>query len=116
MKQSMSSFRVLAVGCLAATLAGLLGCKKKAGFADAEMISVPAAQQTAPALGIDPKSLPSTDVLYTAITKYMTANQGRAAKDVNELVEKGFLKPLPPLPPGKRYYLDQRGATLKIVD
>ncbi|MEN9576099.1 MAG: hypothetical protein RL514_3954 [Verrucomicrobiota bacterium] len=67
-------------------------------------------------LGIPTNVLPDTVVLYEAITKHMTANQGRAAKDVEDLVAKGFLKPLPPLPPGKRYELNQRSAVLSIVD
>ncbi len=44
------------------------------------------------------------------------AERNRAAKSLDELVEKGFLKPLPALPPGKRYDLDQRSVTLTIVD
>ena len=74
------------------------------------------ATEVAPALGIPTNALPSHAVLYEAITKHMTVNQGRAAKDVEDLVAKGFLKPLPPLPPGKRYHLDQRSAVLSIVD
>lgn len=31
-----------------------------------------------------------------------------------ELVQHGLLKPLPALPPGKRYELDQRAAVLTI--
>ena len=46
----------------------------------------------------------------------MTLNGGRAAKNVEELVQRGLLKPLPALPPGKRYELDQRSAILTIVD
>ncbi len=79
------------------------------------MSSVPITE-AAPALGIQPADLPDQKALYEAITKYMTANQGRAAKDVEELVQKGFLKPLPPLPSGKRYHLDQRAAVLSILD
>ncbi|MSU28470.1 MAG: hypothetical protein EXS27_11220 [Pedosphaera sp.] len=60
--------------------------------------------------------MPDHKTLYAAINKYMGANQGRAAKNLDELVEKGFLKPLPPLPSGKRYDLDQRSVTLTIVD
>lgn len=65
---------------------------------------------------MQPSDLPDHKALYTAITKYMTANQGRAAKDVYQLVEQGYLKPLPALPPGKRYELDQRSAILTIVN
>lgn len=79
------------------------------------MSSVPV-KEAAASLGIQPADLPDQKVLYEAVTKYMSANQGRAAKDVDELVQKGFLKPLPPLPAGKRYYLDQRAAMLSILD
>ncbi len=79
------------------------------------MSSVPI-NEAAAAAGIQPSALPKQQELYDAITKHMSANQGRAAKDVEELVKKGFLKPLPPLPPGKGYYLDQRAAVLSILD
>lgn len=93
------------------------GCRKRRGGADAaSAASGPEASQAAESMGIDVKSLPSQQVLYEAITKHMTANQGRAAKSVDELVQRGFLKPLPALPPGKRYELDQRAAVLTIVD
>jgi hypothetical protein len=91
------------------------GCRKRRGAA-ATPPSGPEAVQAAESMGIDAKSLPSQQALYEAITKYMTANQGRAAKNVDELVQRGFLKPLPALPPGKRYELDQRAAVLTIVD
>lgn len=89
------------------------GCRKKSV---AVSPLTPPATETAANLGIKPEALPSHQVLYDAITKHMTASQGRAAKDVNELVQKGYLKPLPELPPGKRYDLDQRSAILRIVD
>lgn len=93
------------------------GCRKRKNGADAaSSASGPEAAQAAESMGIDVKSLPSQQVLYEAITKYMTANQGRAAKGVDELVQRGLLKPLPALPPGKRYELDQRAAVLTIVD
>lgn len=111
----LSNYRLF-LGLLAVGLVGLSGCKKKSTGTAADYQNTPSATQTAPSLGIKPEDLPSHQVLYDAITKYMTANQGRAAKDVDELVAKGFLKPLPPLPPGKRYDLNQRSAILKIVD
>ncbi|NBR86363.1 MAG: hypothetical protein EB141_02740 [Verrucomicrobia bacterium] len=98
---------------LAIMLASFCACRKKAPAQD---LAVPPAEEVAAKLGIQPAMLPNRDALYDAITKFMMANKGRAAKDVHELVEKGFLKPLPTLPPGKRYELDQRGATLRIVD
>ena len=112
----MPLHRLFILGLLAAAIAGLSGCKRKASDNVPANQNTPPATQTAPSLGIKPEDFPSHQALYDAITKYMTANQGRAAKNVDELVAKGFLKPLPALPPGKRYDLDQRSAILKIVD
>ncbi len=105
----MKDFAILLL--MVATL--LPACRKKSG---PPASTTPPAEQVAAQFGVDPTALPSQAVLYDAISRYMAANQGRAAKDVKELVEKGFLKPLPALPPGKRYDLDQRGVTLRIVD
>lgn len=103
------------VTILLAIIALTAGCRKRRGAA-APPPSGPEAAEAAASMGIDPKALPSQQALYEAITKYMTANQGRAAKGVDELVQRGFLKPLPALPPGKRYELDQRAAVLTVVD
>lgn len=89
------------------------GCRKKRGESNAPVIP---ASEIAASVGVKPSDLPSQKVLYDAISKYMSQNKGRAAKDVDELVQKGFLKPLPPLPAGKRYELDQRSTVLSIVD
>jgi hypothetical protein len=114
----MSTFRTLAkakrIGFLLAVGVSLCACKKRSAPVEA-MSKVPI-KEAASAIGIQPSDLPDHQALYDAITKYMTANQGRAAKDVDELVQKGFLKPLPPLPSGKRYHLDQRAAVLSILD
>lgn len=91
----------------------LVACRR--GKSSSATSAVPASE-TAVALGIQPSALPDHQALYAAINKYMGANQGRAARDLDELVQKGFLKPLPPLPPSKRYDLDQRSVTLTIVD
>lgn len=91
----------------------LVACRRNRSAPSAATLP---ASESAAALGVAASALPDHKALYDAITKYMTANQGRAAKDVEELVQKGFLKPLPPLPPGKRYELDQRAAVLAIVD
>lgn len=97
----------------AAALAG--GCRKRPNNATSPS-SGPEASEAAASMGIDAKALPSQQALYDAITKFMMANEGRAAKNVDELVQRGLLKPLPTLPAGKRYELDQRGALLTIVD
>ncbi len=91
----------------------LVACRKKK--ADPAANAIPASESAA-ALGIQASTLPDNKTLYAAINKYMAANQGRAAKSLDELVNLGFLKPLPPLPPGKRYELDQRAVLLTIVD
>ncbi len=92
---------------------GTSGCRKKSAPVSP---LIPPATETASAIGLKPEDLPNHKALYDAITKYMAANQGRAAKDIHELVAKGYLKPLPPLPPGKHYDLDQRSAILRIMD
>lgn len=99
--------------CFFLCLTCLPGCRKKQ--TDAIKAQAPASEVAA-SVGVQTADLPTQEVLYKAITKYTTANQGHAAKDVEELVAKGYLKPLPALPPGKRYYLDQRSAVLKIGD
>ncbi len=113
-----NSFHLLRMGKLSllslllGTCLGVAGCRKK-GQSNAPVIP---ASEVAASVGVKPADLPSQKVLYDAIAKYMSQNQGRAAKDVDELVQKGFLKPLPPLPAGKRYELDQRSTVLSIVD
>jgi len=92
------------------------GCRKRQGKTTTSTSSGPEATEAAASVGVDPKALPNHQTLYDAISKYMMANNGRAAKNVDELVQRGFLKPLPALPPGKRYELDQRSAILTIVD
>ncbi len=59
--------------------------------------------------------LPSRDEIYVATRKF-AMEQRRPAKDIEELVQKNYLAPLPPLPPGKKYLLNQRGASLQVVD
>ena len=76
----------------------------------------PVTGYTAPPAVIGNDGMPSQQTFYHAIQKYMNEHQGRAAKDVNELVEKGYLPALPPPPPGKRYELDQRFNILKVVN
>lgn len=107
----MKTFKIAGWACLVCLT--MVACRKKGSAPAAN--AVPASESAA-ALGIQPSALPDHQTLYAAITKFMGANQGRAAKDVDDLVAKGFLKPLPPLPPGKRYELDQRSALLTIVN
>jgi hypothetical protein len=90
------------------------GCRKRTNRTEGG-VRVPAAEVAA-SVGVQPQDLPSQQALYDAITKYMSTHNGRAARDVEELVQTGLLKPLPKLPANKRYELDQRAAVLGIVD
>ena len=116
---------ILPVGLvLALTLAG---CSKEAA-PPPQRVTTPVLAEPPPATPSSPgettpaptpvraASLPSHQVLYDAIQKYMFEHQGRAAKDVHELVAKGYLPSLPPPPPGKKYDLNQRSAVLQVVD
>ena len=58
---------------------------------------------------------PSRDEIYEATRKF-GMEQRRPAASLEELVSKGYLKPIPPPPPGKKYVLNQRGASLMVVD
>ncbi len=108
--------RLYCLSAILLTVAALAGgCRKRAKNATSPS-SGPEASEAAASMGIDAKALPSQQALYDAIAKFMMANGGRAAKNVEELVQSGLLKPLPALPPGKRYELDQRAAILTIVD
>jgi len=111
----MGQFSLLAVVVAAVVLLSS-GCRKRRGESAPSISNGPAATEAAARIGIDPKALPSHQNLYDAITNFMMANGGRAARNVEELVQRGFLKPLPVLPPGKHYELDQRSAILSIVD
>ena len=118
---------------------GLVGCRKKQeppsiqtpAHAPAKLLLESAPDATAtpnPGAASPPVSaapaaegqreggLPSQQVLYDAIQKYIAEHQGRAAKDVDELVSRGYLPKLPPPPSGKKYLLNQRFATLDLVD
>lgn len=97
---------VTAVVCVVA----FFGCKKKRLQAAGAGDSVVAIE------GAKGSDFPTADELYKAVNKYMAANQGRAAKNLDELIAKGYLKPVPPPLAGKRYELDQREMTLRLVD
>jgi hypothetical protein len=66
--------------------------------------------------GIDPESkLPDSEAVYQATRKFAEKNR-RQAKDLDELIATGFLPKLPAPPPGKKYLLNQRDASLRVVD
>lgn len=76
-----------------------------------------------PALGLPPvpavvnsePHLPQHAVLFNAFYKFVN-DKGRVAKNVEELVATGYLTPLPPPPPGKKYLLNNQSLELKLVD
>lgn len=59
--------------------------------------------------------LPSRDEIYEATRKF-GMDFKRPASGIEELVSRGYIKPIPPPPPGKKYVLNQRGASLMVVD
>jgi hypothetical protein len=60
--------------------------------------------------------MPERETIYAGIQKYMSEHHGRAAKGIEELVAGHYIPALPSPPPGKKYELDQRFATLTVVD
>ena len=73
----------------------------------------PAADRT-PAT-MRPDGLPDGPTLYQAVQKFMIARKGYAPKTVDDLVLGGFLPPISPPPPGKKYELDARGCVINVV-
>lgn len=117
--------------CVCFLSLALAGCKKaeepvsakKTVIASPPPATLPASPpangpaDSAPApVPVAASALPSHDVLYKGVQKYMFEHQGRAAKGVDELVAKGYIPALPTPPPGKKYDLDQRFIILKVVD
>lgn len=68
----------------------------------------------APATSSDPH-LPQHNELFNAFYKFVS-DKGRVARNVEELVSAGYLAPLPPPPPGKKYHLDNQSLALRVVD
>jgi len=76
----------------------------------------PAAQQPAiePAK-IDDKGIPDSNFIYLTTRRFLQ-EQKRSARDLDELISMGYMPPLPKLPPGKKYLLNQRAATIQVVE
>jgi hypothetical protein len=72
-------------------------------------------QPSAPIPQRSENEMPGRDEIYNATRRY-AMEQRKNVMTVEDLVSKGYLKPLPPPPPGKRYLLNQRGASISIVD
>ena len=118
----------LKAGVLLLLLALLLaGCKKDesppspaqadTGNKEVEIkLDAPAAltQPIAPPK-INDRGLPDADFIYNTTRRFLM-EQKHPAKDLEELLAKGYMPPLPPLPPGKKYILNQRAAMIQIVD
>jgi hypothetical protein len=62
-----------------------------------------------------PGELPDYNVISRAVNGFLVKYQ-RPPRDIEELVAQGFLNKLPPPPPGKKYVLNQRMASLTVVD
>ncbi|GDY24020.1 hypothetical protein LBMAG56_53670 [Verrucomicrobiota bacterium] len=73
----------------------------------------PAAALAAPKL--NNQGIPDADFIYNTTRRFME-EQKRPAKDLEELVAKGYMPPLPAPPPGKKYVLNQRAAMIQLVD
>ena len=69
-----------------------------------------------PQATLRPDGLPDGPTLYSAVQKFIIARKGYAPKTVDELVLGGFLPPIPPPPPGKKYDLDARGCVINMVN
>jgi len=109
------AFKTLLVFC-AVLVVLATGCRKRtlAAQSGGEVISQPG-PSTKAAAGTTEARIPTQEDIYQATRKYMERNK-RPAATAEELVAAGLLAPLPPVPPGKKYVLDQRAASLLLVD
>jgi hypothetical protein len=64
---------------------------------------------------IDDKGIPDSSFIYVTTRRFLQ-EQKRPARDLDELITMGYMPPLPKLPPGKKYILNQRAASIQIVD
>lgn len=107
----------------------LSGCDKPKPVArELPRIAQPSGSNTnkrdaTPTLGLPPlptgistdPHLPQPSELFNAFYKFVN-DKGRVAKNVEELVATGYLTPLPPPPPGKKYLLNNQSLDLRVVD
>lgn len=63
----------------------------------------------------DPKGLPDMEFIYNTTARFML-EQNRPAKDLEELIAMGYMPKLPPPPPGKKWFHNQRAALIYLVD
>lgn len=126
----------LIVGCLSVGLLGSAGCRRKrdqvqdsGSQAPAAAPGSPAASPAPAALPTDGKSAPASQSLPPVASipanHFSTLSQAlltfrrdkqRAPKDWQELITTGYLKALPPAPPGKRYTFHPQSLDVLMVN
>ena len=77
-------------------------------------------ETTRPAATVEPaklnaQGLPDMDFIYNTSRRFFV-EQKRFARDLEELVAMGYMPKLPTPPPGKKYVINQRSATISLVD
>lgn len=126
----------LIVGCLCVGLLGLAGCRRKrdqvpdsGSQAPATAPGASAASPAPTASPTDGKSAPTNQPLPPVASipanHFSTLSQAlltfrrdkqRAPKDWQELITTGYLKALPPAPPGKRYTFHPQSLDVLMVN
>ena len=126
----------LIVGCLSVGLLGSAACRRKrdqvqdsGSQAPAAAPGSPAASPAPAALPTDGKSAPASQSLPPVASipanHFSTLSQAlltfrrdkqRAPKDWQELITTGYLKALPPAPPGKRYTFHPQSLDVLMVN
>lgn len=126
----------LLVGCLCLGLLGSAGCRRKRDQGPNSGSQAPAADPGAPAAppgltapATDSKSAPASQSLPPVASipanHFSTLSQAlltfrrdkqRAPKDWQELITTGYLKALPPAPPGKRYTFHPQSLDVLMVN
>jgi hypothetical protein len=113
-------------------LAGILGlsaCSKEAPLSTASdktpvvpAVVAPAEPSDAPPtpavnVGVTDEggNIPGVEMINSAIGDFAAAN-GRAPKNLNELVVAKYLQKVPPAPPGKKYDIDPVKRQVKLVN
>ncbi len=106
-------------------LSSTMGCKNEeppppAPKVETEVKEIEIAPDRAPAAALaapklNNQGIPDADFIYNTTRRFMQ-EQKHPAKDLEELIAKGYMPPLPAPPPGKKYVLNQRAAMIQLVD
>ena len=64
---------------------------------------------------VDDRGIPDANFIYQTTRRFF-AEQKRSPKNLEELIAKGYMPPLPTPPPGKRYVLNERAAMIQLQD